>query len=350
MPDAQRSFVRLHDDHRDRVYAHAAERVAPSVAEDAVSETFEIAWRRFAEIPDEPLEWLLATASEVVVRIERAERREQTLAASAVQGPADAEADPALIVAERRALIEGARRLSFSDRQVLVLRAWHGMSSEEAARFLGISTPAYFVRLHRARHRFAALIAALGTAIALATAQLIVVDGGVFDPKPIVSPTTPPPAGLDLPRTPIPPEIVQRDQELYRPRRIEIPKVFGSVPRVDRRAPDWTMDGTFSPEGRERLMRMTVEAHWTSGRTARVSFLVGDVTDPAELRLPGSVPMWSTGMHDDGVEYAVFFRPRKQGGYGGFALLQDRGAVVVVESGTLTGQQMVGLAKAVKVA
>jgi DNA-directed RNA polymerase specialized sigma24 family protein len=60
--DAQERFVGLYDSCYRRVLGYAVQHVDASVAEDVASETFLIAWRRLADVPDPPLAWLLAVA------------------------------------------------------------------------------------------------------------------------------------------------------------------------------------------------------------------------------------------------------------------------------------------------
>ena len=50
-------------------------------------------------------------------------------------------------------------RLDERDREVLLLTAWEGLGHADAARVLGIRTGTLTVRLHRARRRFARLLA-----------------------------------------------------------------------------------------------------------------------------------------------------------------------------------------------
>lgn len=50
-------------------------------------------------------------------------------------------------------------RLDERDREVLLLTAWEGLGHADAARVLGIRTGTVTVRLHRARRRFARLLA-----------------------------------------------------------------------------------------------------------------------------------------------------------------------------------------------
>jgi RNA polymerase sigma-70 factor (ECF subfamily) len=55
--------------------------------------------------------------------------------------------------AQRRRLRSALHTLSDSDRELLLLVAWEGLTSAEAAAVLGISKVAARSRLHRARHR-----------------------------------------------------------------------------------------------------------------------------------------------------------------------------------------------------
>ena len=59
--------------------------------------------------------------------------------------------------------VAGALRcLAPSDREALLLIAWEGLTPAQAARALGIGPVAFRVRLHRARRRCAAALAATG--------------------------------------------------------------------------------------------------------------------------------------------------------------------------------------------
>ncbi|NVI89158.1 hypothetical protein HUX53_18225, partial [Actinomadura sp. BRA 177] len=57
----------MYDAYRQNVWAHAAGRAGRQAADEVVSETFAIAWRRFADVPDSALPWLLGVARNVPV-------------------------------------------------------------------------------------------------------------------------------------------------------------------------------------------------------------------------------------------------------------------------------------------
>jgi RNA polymerase sigma-70 factor (ECF subfamily) len=66
---------RLFHDHADTVLAYALRRSDPDTAQEVVSETFTVAWRRLSDIPDPPLPWLLGVARRVLGNHQRASSR-----------------------------------------------------------------------------------------------------------------------------------------------------------------------------------------------------------------------------------------------------------------------------------
>jgi RNA polymerase sigma-70 factor (ECF subfamily) len=127
-----------------------------ATAEEAVSETFLVAWRRLDAVPDEPLPWLLGVARKVIANQRRAAGR-RTPDGPLV--PLEAVADPAPgagiadLVADREAFAEAFTALSPADREVLALVNWDGLSPKEAASVLGCTPATFYLRLHRARRR-----------------------------------------------------------------------------------------------------------------------------------------------------------------------------------------------------
>jgi RNA polymerase sigma-70 factor (ECF subfamily) len=126
------------------------------VADEVVSDTFLVAWRRFDDLPDPVLPWLFGVARNVLREQARASRNRQSLA-DELQSWTTAEegltADPADVVAERLAVLTALAGLHDDDRELLTLVAWHGLSPAQAAAVIGCSTATYSVRLHRARKR-----------------------------------------------------------------------------------------------------------------------------------------------------------------------------------------------------
>ena len=153
-------FERLYRATYPRVLAYArASAASPQDADDAVAETYMIAWRRRADIPrDAELGWLFGVTRRVLANGRRARRRAGALhalldlqpRASGGPDPADRIADP-----ELRAALLG---LSPLDREAVVLTAWFDLSSADAAQALGVTPAAFRMRSARARRRLRAVL------------------------------------------------------------------------------------------------------------------------------------------------------------------------------------------------
>ena len=139
------------------VYAYGLRRVGPDAADEIAAETFLVAWRRFDELPTEPLPWLYGVARNIVLRHRRKTgRRLQTLEALAREPVATRE------VADDHdfGLWVAWDKLRDGDREVLALIAWEELSVAEAAQVLGCPASVFSVRLHRARRRLERLLSA----------------------------------------------------------------------------------------------------------------------------------------------------------------------------------------------
>lgn len=138
--------------------AYAARRASLDDADDVLAEVFLIAWRRLDDLPEDPLPWLLGIARRVL-----ANRRRGAVRRSAMHDRliADAARTPQARALEATdgAVAAVLAKLGERDREVLLLTAWEGLGHADAARVLGIRTGTLTVRLHRARRRFAGLLA-----------------------------------------------------------------------------------------------------------------------------------------------------------------------------------------------
>lgn len=134
-----------------RRYADRAE------AEDIVSETFLVAWRRFDEVPlGVELPWLYGVARNVGRNRIRGHRRQDQLIDRLGVNYDAASADPASAGAVE--LREALATLSEDDQEVLRLVAWEGLSHAEVGVVLDCSANAVAIRMHRARGRLAAAL------------------------------------------------------------------------------------------------------------------------------------------------------------------------------------------------
>jgi RNA polymerase sigma-70 factor, ECF subfamily len=149
-------FTALYNQHYRRVYAYAVSRAGRQLAEEIASEVFLTAWRRLADLPAHELPWLLTVARNVAASEFRAVAAQQSIAAELRAWTTETElatGDIAEQITERFAVLAALAALPESDRELLTLVSWHGLSPGEAAQVVGCSTATYFVRLHRARRR-----------------------------------------------------------------------------------------------------------------------------------------------------------------------------------------------------
>ena len=141
-----------------RVLAYARSMSSREDADDAVAETYAIAWRRQREIPrSAELGWLLGVTRRVLANTRRSRRRAGTLHALLDLQPRNPGPDPAESVEDgelRAALL----LLSPLDREAVVLTAWFELSSADAAEALGITPAAFRMRAARARRRLRAAL------------------------------------------------------------------------------------------------------------------------------------------------------------------------------------------------
>jgi RNA polymerase sigma-70 factor (ECF subfamily) len=148
--DRRVRFERLHAVNSADIAVYALRRADAETAKDVVAETFTVAWRRLDEIPEEPLPWLYGVARRVL-----ANQRRSATRFAALRLRLEPEPTPPLEVADR-GLAQAMNRLEESDRELLMLVAWEGLSPAEAAAVLDCPAAACRVRLHRARRRLAA--------------------------------------------------------------------------------------------------------------------------------------------------------------------------------------------------
>jgi RNA polymerase sigma-70 factor, ECF subfamily len=156
-------FPDLYERHRDDVWRYFRRRV-PDAAEDLVTEVFVVAWRRRADVPDEPLPWLYGVARHVLSNHRRGAARQEALLRRASEHVQASGGDPAELVGVRADLGRALRALSETEREVVLLVAWEGLSIAEAAAALGCRRGTAAVRLHRARRRLRGELAEEGPA------------------------------------------------------------------------------------------------------------------------------------------------------------------------------------------
>jgi RNA polymerase sigma factor (sigma-70 family) len=154
--DPLERFAGVYDMYYRNVLRYALQHAEQGTAEDVASETFLIAWRRFPEIPDPPLPWLLGVARNLLRKQAGAGQRRRALVdrIAALTSRADSfTVDAGDFVVERTVALEALASLAERDAEALTLVTWHGLTPADAAEVVGCSTRAFTVRLSRARQR-----------------------------------------------------------------------------------------------------------------------------------------------------------------------------------------------------
>lgn len=148
MPHA---FIAFHAAHHPALLAVARQRLGTvEDAEDAVAETFRIAWDHYRTSGEVEVAWVYRTLRNVIgneyQRAQGQVKREDRLRAlHVVAGSSDL--DVGVMVRQELAA------LSEADREVLRLAYWEDLGAQQIGRVLGCSTGAARVRLRRARGR-----------------------------------------------------------------------------------------------------------------------------------------------------------------------------------------------------
>jgi RNA polymerase sigma factor (sigma-70 family) len=156
--ERRRRFEVAYKTYAGRVLAFALRRVPSDDAGEVVAETFLVAWRRFEDVPSEPLPWLLVVARNIILNQQRSGRRRRALSSRLEADLANqvmVSSDPADEVGTRQAVIAALRRLPPLEREALILSAWDKLGYRSAALVAGCSRGTFAVRLHRARKRLA---------------------------------------------------------------------------------------------------------------------------------------------------------------------------------------------------
>jgi RNA polymerase sigma factor (sigma-70 family) len=161
--DRHRRLVELFEAHHTAVLGYVSRRaVTPELAADVFSDVFLVAWRRLDDVPggDKARLWLLAVARRSLANARRASRRAASLTERlAASLPRSAFVVPPPDAPDGR-LQAALGRLAPDDTELLRLVGWEGLTPTEAAAVLEVTPALARVRLHRARARLRALLAA----------------------------------------------------------------------------------------------------------------------------------------------------------------------------------------------
>lgn len=152
-------FVELWQAHSARVLAYAMRHVSADSAQEVLSETFLVAWRRLQDVPGEPLPWLLVVARNTIANQRRTGYRQALLQAELqrLEYLAEPACSAEVTVTERATVLAGLAALTHLEREALLLTAWDGLLPAQAAAVADCSIATFHVRLFRARRRLRAV-------------------------------------------------------------------------------------------------------------------------------------------------------------------------------------------------
>lgn len=163
--DVPSAFAELFERHARVVGAFAARRVGSHAAEDVLSETMLVAFRRrrdFDTAWESAKPWLLGIASRVIKKHHAQEAAQwRSFEASVTRGEhvSDGAIDHAATRADAsaavRALAPRIAALAARDRETLLLYAWGDLTYEEVALALGVPVGTVRSRLNRVRRKLA---------------------------------------------------------------------------------------------------------------------------------------------------------------------------------------------------
>jgi RNA polymerase sigma-70 factor (ECF subfamily) len=136
----------------EAVRRYLVRRTDSVTADDVLSETLLVCWRRLDEMPVEHLSWVYGVARRCLANAERARRRQAGLLAriAVLDPPRSVVDEPVLPDGELAAALS---RLRVEDVELVRLWAWEDLTPAQIAVVMGISANAASIRLHRVKQR-----------------------------------------------------------------------------------------------------------------------------------------------------------------------------------------------------
>lgn len=153
--EARRRFETVAGEVVEPVRRYLYRRADRDSAEDVLSSTLLVLWRRVADVPEDAVPWAIGVARLQLANEIRAQRRQRR-----VVGRIIAVDPPREVADEAGGAVDDAVReviaaLRPGDAEVLQLWAWEELTPVQIAKVLRTSVNAATVRLHRAKKRFA---------------------------------------------------------------------------------------------------------------------------------------------------------------------------------------------------
>jgi RNA polymerase sigma-70 factor (ECF subfamily) len=143
-------FEEIARDLIDPLRRFLARRTDAATADDALAETLLVCWRRYDDLPEQPLPYAYGVARNCLANAERGARRQGRVAGRiAVLDPPREATEP---IGDDH-LAEAMAGLSADDADLLRLWAWEQLTPGEIATVLEITPNAVSIRLLRAKER-----------------------------------------------------------------------------------------------------------------------------------------------------------------------------------------------------
>lgn len=149
-------FAEIYESYNRHVRAYCRRRTSADRVDDAVADTFLTAWRRIDGVPDgeDALPWLYGVAYKVLSHQWRRRSRKQKLAQKLQSIGVEQTTAPeelVLVRDESRQVLEALKRLKPTDKEILLMAAWEGMSHSDISAALGINPGAVRQRFYQAK-------------------------------------------------------------------------------------------------------------------------------------------------------------------------------------------------------
>ncbi|PTL72565.1 sigma-70 family RNA polymerase sigma factor [Rathayibacter caricis DSM 15933] len=148
----------------DPVRRYLLRRTDAATADDVLSETMIVLWRRIDAVPEEEIAWAIGVARLQLANAERGRRRQDRLAHRILVVDPPRETGSGIDDDVADAVSRVLAQMKPADAELLRLSVWEELAPREIADVLGATPGAVSVRLHRARARFAALWSKTGGA------------------------------------------------------------------------------------------------------------------------------------------------------------------------------------------
>lgn len=158
-----RNFTVLFEENYEQVARYARRRTQPELVDETVAETFLVAWRKRTEVPEDPLPWLLGVARRVLSTQRRSAQRRSTLLRRLMELRGRENVERITAVEQDGLVSHALAQLPELDREAILLIAWEGLTTAQAAQVVGVSDVAMRARISRARKRFRSELVQLET-------------------------------------------------------------------------------------------------------------------------------------------------------------------------------------------